>query len=120
MRLYLDDDSVHRVLVALLQREGHDALVPGDFGLAGRKDPVHFRKAILETAVLLSHNYEDFELLHELLIAGQGHHPGVSLVRKDNDPTKDMKPSDIVRAVRNLVASGVVVADDCIILNHWR
>jgi predicted nuclease of predicted toxin-antitoxin system len=120
MKFYLDDDSVIRALVAFLRRDGHDVRVPTDFGLAGRKDAVHFRKAILENAVLLSHNYEDFEVLHELLLSGQGHHPGVLLVRKDNDPTKDMKPTDIARAIRNLTAAGAPTVDDCIVLNHWR
>jgi hypothetical protein len=120
MRLYLDDDSVHRILIALLRRDGHDVRIPSDFGLVGRKDAVHFRKAILENSVLVSHNYEDFEVLHELLITGKGHHPGILLVRKDNDPKKDMKPTDIARAIRNLSVSGVPTVDECVILNHWR
>ena len=116
----LGSDSVHRILISLLRRDGHSVRIPADFGLAGRKDAVHFRKAILEHAVLVSHNYEDFEALHELLLTGQGHHPGILLVRKDNDPTRDMKPPDIARAIRNLSAAGVPTADECVILNHWR
>jgi Domain of unknown function (DUF5615) len=120
MKLYLDDDSVSRVLVALLNREGHDILTPAKLGLVGRKDAVHFRKAILESAVLLSHNYEDFDSLHELLMSGRGHHPVILLVRKDNDPSRDMKPGDIARAIRNLSAANLPLADDCVVLNHWR
>ena len=120
MRLYLDDDSTHALLVQLLRRAGHQVLLPADFGLSGQKDPVHLRKAIRENAVLLSHNYEDFELLHELLIEGQGHHPGILVVRKDNDPSRDLKPGGIVRAIRNLEAAGAPTAHQYVILNHWR
>lgn len=120
MKLYLDEDSAQALLVLLLQREGHIVLQLADSGLAGKKDPVHLRQAIEEDAALLSRNYEDFELLHDLLVTGQGHHPGILIVRKDNDSTRDMKPAGIVRAIRNLVAAGVPIADKYIILNHWR
>ena len=120
MKLYLDEDSAQTLLVQLLRREGHIVLLPADFGIMGKKDPVHLRLAIRESAVFLSHNYEDFELLHDLLLEGQGHHPGILVVRKDNDPSRDLKPAGIVRAIRNLEAAGVPVADQYIILNHWR
>jgi hypothetical protein len=54
MKLYLDDDSAQALLVHLLCRAGHDVLVPADVGLAGKKDPAHFRQAIQEQAVLLT------------------------------------------------------------------
>jgi hypothetical protein len=31
-----------------------------------------------------------------------------------------LKPAGIVRAIRNLEAAGVPIADRYIILNHWR
>lgn len=77
MRLYLDDDSIFSVLVRLLRQAGHDVLLPADLGIAGADDPVHLRNAIRENCVFLSHNYEDFKFLHELLRQGQGHHPGI-------------------------------------------
>jgi hypothetical protein len=120
MRLYLDDDSANHVLVKLLRREGHDVLVPTDYNMSGAKDPSHLRRAVKEKAALLSHNYDDFKLLHDLLVEAQGHHSGILIVRKDNDPNRDMQPPHIVRAIRNLTAAGVPIADDCIILNHWR
>lgn len=120
MRLYLDDDSLDKVLIQLLQRAGHDVLVPSRFALAGAKDPEHLRRAIREQAHLLSHNYEDFELLHELLMDGGGHHPGILIVRKDNDPRRDLKPARVVQALRNLETAGIAIADQYIILNHWR
>src|SRR6185369_8882192 len=68
MKLYLDDDIAQTLLVRLLRRDGHDAHVPADHGMAGQKDAAHMREAIREQAVLLSQNYDDFRLLHELLI----------------------------------------------------
>jgi hypothetical protein len=120
MRLYLDDDSIFPVLVHLLRQDGHDVLLPADLGISGVEDPVHLRHAIREDRALLSHNYDDFRFLHELLMEGKGHHPGILIVRRDNDPSRDMKPPHIVRAIANLTASSVPVADQYIILNHWR
>jgi Domain of unknown function (DUF5615) len=68
MRLYLDDDSADAVLVKLLRREGHDVVLPADYHMAGAKDPSHFRQAIREKAVVVSHNNDDFRLLHELIM----------------------------------------------------
>ena len=120
MRLYLDDDSTNPVLIKLLRREAHDVLVPTDFNMSGAKDASHLCQAIREKAVLLSHNFDDFKLLHDLLLEGQGHHSGILIVRKDNDPTRDMQPPHIVRALRNLRTAAVPIADQCTILNHWR
>jgi hypothetical protein len=66
------------------------------------------------------HNHDDFQELHGLVKASAGHHPGILVVRRDNDPTRDMNPHGIVRAIRNLEASGIPIPDDLYILNHWR
>lgn len=102
MRLYLDDDSIHVVLVQLLGQAGHDVLLPANVGFAGAADPVHLRHAIREKRVFLTHNYDDFRLLHELLLEGGGHHPGVLTIRRENNPQRNMKPPHIVRAIANL------------------
>jgi predicted nuclease of predicted toxin-antitoxin system len=120
MRLYLDDDSIFPVLVKLLRQARHDVLVPGDLGIAGAEDPVHLRHAIREDRVFLSHNYDDFKFLHELLLEGKGHHPGILIIRRDNNPTRDMKPPHIVRAISNLTAAGLLVPDRYVVLNQWR
>ena len=69
---------------------------------------------------MLSYNHDDFELLHLLIEQAQGHHPGGLIVRRDNDPKRDLKAAGIVRAIRNLEAAGVPIRDEYIILNHWR
>jgi hypothetical protein len=120
MRFYLDDDISAGLLVQLLRGAGHDVQVPPDVGLAGRPDPVHLTHAIRESRVFLSRNYRDFELLHLLILQAQGHHCGILVVRRDNDPRRNMKPRDIVRALANLEAAGVPITDEYIILNAWQ
>jgi len=120
MRLYLDDDSIDALLIRLLVRAGHDVAQPANFGLSGANDPRHLQRAIRERRVFLSHNHDDFEDLHLLMMEGQGRHPGILVVRRDNDPTKDMQANHIVRAIGKLEAAGVPIADEFIILNQWR
>lgn len=120
MNLYLDDDSVDALLVRLLLADGHDAQIPAQAGLSGQHDVTHFMHAIAADRVLLTHNHDDFKRLHELVLLVSGHHPGVLIVRKDNDPTRDLRPRGIVRAIRNLSSTGVPLPDQLHILNHWR
>jgi predicted nuclease of predicted toxin-antitoxin system len=120
MRLYLDDDSVAALLVKVLQRAGHDLIIPADIGLSGKADPLHLAEAAQRGRVLLTKNCNDFENLHVLVLAVQGHHPGILLVRQDNDPKRDLKPPGVVRALGRLIASGLPFRDQCHTLNHWR
>jgi hypothetical protein len=116
----LDHVSAEALLVALLRRAGHDVQIPADVGKIGECDSVHFAQAIGEGRTLLSRNHDDFKNLHALIMQAQGHHPGLFIVRRDNDPTRDLKPAGIVRAIRNLEAAAIPIPDDLHILNHWR
>lgn len=109
MNVYLDDDSVATVLVRLLRQGGHDVRLPRDIGMAGAEDPVHLTCAIREERVLLTANYDDFEDLHDLVLQAQGHHPGILVVRRDNNPRRDLSPRGIVRALTNLLAANVPI-----------
>jgi hypothetical protein len=120
MNLYLDDDSVSPVLVRLLQQAGHDVQLPRDVGRMGSHDAVHLRHAVRTGRVFLSHNHGDFQFLHDLLLDAQGHHPGILIVRRDNDRKRDLTPNGIVRALANLLAASVALADHLHVLNHWR
>lgn len=120
MMLYLDDDSASVLLARLLVHAGHDVQIPADVGRSGDEDPIHLAHAIRVGRVLLSHNFRDFRNLHNLIQQAQGHHPGVFAVRRDNDPKRDMRPHDIVRAIRNLEAARIPIPDDFHVLNHWR
>jgi hypothetical protein len=41
-------------------------------------------------------------------------------VRRDNDPRRDLTPRGIVHALTKLLAANVPIADQFIIVNHWR
>ena len=120
MNLYIDDDSAAHLLVKLLRNAGHDVEIPVETGRSGSADPVHLAYAIDVGRVLLTANSDDFERLHNLIKSAQGRHMGILVVRKDNDPRRDMTPRGIVVAVWNLEDAGVDVANGFHILNHWR
>jgi hypothetical protein len=120
MRLYLDDDSASALLTRLLRKAGHDVQLPADVGMAGEDDPVHLIQALRDHRVLLSHNHHDFENLHNLVIFAGGHHPGIFVVRKDNNPKRDLDEKRIIGAIAKLLAAGVPIPDQFTVLNHWR
>jgi predicted nuclease of predicted toxin-antitoxin system len=120
MRLYLDDDIASPRLAQLLRTAGHDVRLPAEVGLAGEKDPVHLTYAVRDNRVCLTRNHGDFENLHDLILQVQGHYSGLLIVRRDNDPKRDLTPGRIVRALGNVEAAGFSMADQCQTLNHWR
>jgi hypothetical protein len=120
MNLYLDDDSAKASLVKLLKRAGHQVAIPADAGRAGVSDPRHLMHTVQQDLVLLTRNHDDFEDLHLLVRATGGKHPGLLVVRFDNDPTRDMKDRDIARAIGNLEGAGVAIDNEMHVLNHWR
>jgi predicted nuclease of predicted toxin-antitoxin system len=120
MKLYLDDDNASPLLARLLEQAGHDVQLPTDVGLYGEDDSVHRRHAGLEGRAIITGNHRDFLNLHLLVTNLQGHHPGILVVRRDNDPKRDLNAGGIVRAVRNLLATNIPLRDQVIILNHWR
>ena len=120
MKIYLDDDSTNPVIAQGLRKDGHEVVIPADVGLSGKKDGEHFMHAIQTGQVLLTHNHDDFEILHKLVLLVRGHHPGVLTARRDNDRRRDMKPQVVVKAVRRLAAAQLPLADELFVLNHWR
>jgi hypothetical protein len=121
MRLYIDDDSVDAGLIRLLRRDGHDVQIPADVALDGSSDQVHLAHAIRDQRALLTRNYGDFEDLHDLVVlAAQGHHEGILIVRYDNNPKNNMSSGDVARAIRNLENASVPIADMYHELNHWQ
>jgi hypothetical protein len=120
MQLYLDDDSVDSVLIRLLTAGGHDVLIPAAAGTAGQEDTVHFMRSIQTNCTLLTRNYDDFKLLHDLVVLSGGHHPGILVVRRENNPSRDMSNRAIVQAISNVATADVTIRDSFHILNHWR
>lgn len=69
---------------------------------------------------MLTRNNDDFEQLHDLILQAGGHHPGILVVRQDNDPRRDLSPRGTVLALGKLIASDSEIADAFHILNHWH
>jgi predicted nuclease of predicted toxin-antitoxin system len=120
MKVYLDDNLAAQLLATLLQKAGHDVVRPVDVGLAGASDARHLEHAIRHGLVALTRDRDDFRELHQLVLTAGGTHPGLLVVRYDNDPTRDMKPRHIVSAIRNLEQAGYDLTNQLEILNHWR
>jgi len=76
--------------------------------------------AIENRRILITGNHRDFLLLHELVLKSGGHHPGILVVRRDNDPRRDMSPRWIVTALRKLLQAAVPMPDTLHVLNQWR
>lgn len=120
MRLYLDEDSASTLLVQLLRSAGHDLQTPSEVSLIGEDDAVQFTYAVQENRVLLTRNHDDFRNLYNLATALRGHHPGIIVVCKENNPRRDLTARGIVSAIAKLLAAGVPIADQFTILNRWR
>ncbi len=120
MNLYLDEDTANRRLVTLLSNAGHSTAVPTDARLSGASDARHLIYTIQRSLVLMTRNHDDFFDLHEMVLTAQGMHPGILIIRLDNDPTRDMTPRQIVTAIGHLESTGIPLANQAYILNHWR
>ena len=120
MNIYLDDDSASRQLSSLLHKAGHNVAIPGNLGISGAPDPTHLTQAIRNDRVLLTRNARDFTLLHEMVRASGGAHPGILLLHFDNDPIRDLTPKGTVTAIAKLESSGVRLSNGLRVLNHWR
>jgi Domain of unknown function (DUF5615) len=120
MMIYLDDDSASRQLSLVLRKAGHVVSTPTDIGTSGAPDPLHLTRAIRDGRVLLTRNVRDFTLLHDLVRASGGGHPGILLLHFDNDPTRDLTPRRVATAIAKLEASGVAISNELHVLNHWR
>jgi predicted nuclease of predicted toxin-antitoxin system len=109
-----------RRLAARLQSAGHDVVLATDVGLASVNDARVLAWAVAQGRPVLTRDHEDFADLHDLVMAVRGHHPGILVVRFDNDPRHNLAERAIATALENLGSSGMAVADNIHVLNHWR
>lgn len=120
MKLYLDEDSIASSLVGLLRKKRHDVQVPSEVGMAGSADAEQFIHAIRAGRVTLTGNDKDFRRLHLLILEASGHHPGIVIVRYDNDAHRDMTPRGIAAALAKLEAAQPDLSNALVVLNQWR
>ncbi len=120
MRLLIDENLASPRLAARLTTSGHDPVLVGEVGLRAVTDARVLSHAITGNLPVLTRDSKDFEDLHDLIIAAGGHHPGILIVRIDNDPRNNLTDRGIAVALSKVEASGVPVRDAMIVLNQWR
>ena len=107
-------------LVDKFRGQGHDPVLAGDVGLLSMTDPRVLIYSIAQDLPILTRDAEDFEDLHDLVVAASGHHAGIVLVRFDNDPRHNLTDRGIATAISNLESSAVPTRDQIHVLNQWR
>ena len=116
LRLLIDEDSQAKRLVDLLRQAGYDVVTINELELSGSDDTVVLDYARKQERVLLTQNCRDFEVLHTL----NSNHPGILAIYQDNYSSKNMLFKDIVKAISNLEAAEISLANQFICLNHWN
>lgn len=120
MRFLIDENASSGLLASRLRALGHDPILAVDAGLLSAADPRVLIWAIGQGLPVLTRDADDFQDLHDLVMAAGGHHPGLLVVHFDNDPRNNMGERAIGVALGKLEASGLPIADQLHVLNHWR
>ncbi len=120
----LDENMSDPRLASRLRARGHDPILAPDVGLGSVSvsvsDPRVLIFSIAESIPVSTRDSDDFEYVHDLVIAALGHHAGILIVRFDNDPRHNLTDRGIGTAISKLEASGVGIRDQIHVLNHWR
>jgi predicted nuclease of predicted toxin-antitoxin system len=120
MNLYLDDNADDVTLAALLRKAQHHVTRPVDAGLVSASDALHMIFAVRQGLALMTKDAEDFENIHNLIQLTGGSHPGIILLRYDNNTGKDMRSKDIIIALGKLERASFDVTNQLVVLNQWR
>ncbi|HLK59722.1 MAG TPA: DUF5615 family PIN-like protein [Chthonomonadaceae bacterium] len=111
----MDEDSQGKLLVQRLREAGHDVLTVSDTGLEAHTDAEVFAFIKREGRVLLTRNVKDFYALQE----ADADHAGILVEHQDKNPSKNLSPAAIVRAISNIEASGWEITGQFVSLNAW-
>ena len=120
MKFLIDENMSSPRLSSRLRAQGHDPVLARDFGLLSVSDARVLICSISQTIPVLTRDSEDFEDLHDLVMAAVGHHAGILIVRFDNDPRHNLTDRGIATAISKLESSGVPIRDRIHVLNQWR
>ncbi len=120
MRFLIDENMSSPVLASRLRAQGHDPVLGRDVGLLSVADARVLIYSIVQDLPVLTRDAEDFEDLHDLVMAAVGHHAGILIVRFDNDARHNLTDRGIGTAITKLEASGVPIRDRIHVLNQWR
>jgi predicted nuclease of predicted toxin-antitoxin system len=116
LRLLIDEDAQDKVLVKILREAGHDLITVNEARLMGQPDQVVFNYALNNNRIILTFNCPDFEKLHQQTLT----HSGIFVVYQEANPNKKMSFKNIARAIANLEAANIPLANQFISLNHWN
>jgi predicted nuclease of predicted toxin-antitoxin system len=120
MRFRVDENLSGPRLASRLRAQGHDPVLAGNVGLLSVTDARIMIYSITDGLPVLTQDSEDFEDLHDLVMAAVGHHAGILIVRFDNDPRHNLTDRGIGAAISKLESSGVPIQDRIHVLNQWR
>jgi predicted nuclease of predicted toxin-antitoxin system len=120
MKFLIDENLSSPRLASRLRSQGHDPVLASDVGLLSVTDARVFTFAITQDLPVLTRDSEDFEDLHDLIMTAAGHHPGILIIRFDNDPRHNLTDRGIATALSELESSGVPIRDQIHALNQWR
>lgn len=120
MKLLIDENLSYPRLATQLRAQGHDPVMARDAGLISVADARVLIFAIHQGLPVLTCDSDDFEELHDLVVAASGHHAGILVVRFDDDPRHNLTERAIATALTKLEAAGLPVADQLHVLNQWR
>jgi len=107
-------------LAALLRRAGHHVHTPREAGTSGASDQAHLDYAARQGYTLLTKDPDDFVGLHTHWRALNRPHSGILLIYEEREVSKNMSRIQIVVAIDNLVASGILIANHIHAFSHWR
>jgi predicted nuclease of predicted toxin-antitoxin system len=120
MRFLIDENMSSPVVASRLRAQGHDPLLARDVGLMSVADARVLIYSIVQSLPVFTRDSEDFEDLHDLVIAAAGHHAGILIVRFDNDPRHNLTDRGIATASSKLQSSSAAIRDQIHVLNRWR
>ncbi len=120
MRFLIDENLNSSRLASRLRAQGHDPVLASDVGLLSVTDARVLTFSIAPALPVLTQDSEDFEDLHDLVMAAAGRHAGILIVRFDNDPRHNLTDRGISTALSKLETSGVPIRDRIHVLNQWR
>jgi len=120
MKILIDENLSSVRLASRLQNQGHHPVLASDVGLLSVPDPRVLIFAVSQDLPVVTRDSDDFEALHDLVMVVGGHHPGILIVRFDDDPRNNLTERGIATAVSKLESSGVPTRDGIHVLNHWR
>lgn len=116
LKLLIDEDSLAKPLVKMLRKSGFDVVTVNEVGLSGKSDFIVLNYAQEKGRIVLTHNGQDFEKLHEQ----NPNHSGILAIYRNADYSKNMSRAEIIQAISNLEGTSVPLANQFIALNHWN